>query len=130
MPYWQPPGFFRWKLGTLLLDPTRLSSARLREFENMNNWRGRLREAELRTGAYTSGDTRAILRRVRVPTLIQWSTHSTYLAATEAEVFQAWMPHAPTEVILYPQAGHLMVLDAPDATGRDARAFLDRTVGV
>ena len=111
-----------------MLDRTRITPASIRQFADMNNRRGRVREAELRTGAYTSGDARTTLGRVRVPTLIQWSTHSTYLAATEAEVFQAWMPFAPTEVILYPNVGYLIVLDAPDATGRDARAFLDRTV--
>jgi len=129
LPHFAPRGFMRWKLGTLMLDYSRITPARVREFADFNSRRGRLREAELRTRSYKAGDPQSVLANVRVPVLIQWSTHSAYLKAREADLFQEFLTNAPTEKIIYPGVGHLIVLDAPDATGRDARAFLGRVLG-
>lgn len=128
LPHFAPRGFMRWKLGTLLLDHSRITPERVREFADFNSRRGRIDEAERRTRAYQAGDPQSVLANVRVPVLIQWSTHSAYLKAHEADLFQAFLTNAPTEKIVYPGVGHLIVLDAPEATGRDARAFLDRVL--
>jgi pimeloyl-ACP methyl ester carboxylesterase len=128
LPHYRFEGFMRWKLGTLVLDPARITPDVVEAYTDMNNRRGRLEESQARAKAYSSADTERLLGEVRVPTLIQWGTHSTYLAAREAEQMREWMVNTAAEVVIYRGVGHLIALDAPEATARDARKFLERVM--
>lgn len=124
-PYWRGRAFFRWKLNELLQDKSRITPGRVREYADFNTRRGRIAEAAARAAAYKAGDPFPLLARITVPTLIQWSSHATYLPVADAERFRAALTAAPTQVTIYEGAGHLIIEDASEATGRDARAFVD-----
>jgi len=126
MPYYRLRGFMAWKLAALIKDPARITPEVVDEFTAFNNRKGRLRESQQRASAYRAGDPKAVLAQVRVPTLIQWPTGSTYLSTHEADLFEDWLGSSVKEKIIYPNTGHLLALDAPDATGQDARRFFDR----
>ena len=125
MPYYRLRGFMSWKLSTLIIDPARITPGLIDEFTDFNNRKGRLREAQLRSAAYSIGDPKAVLARIQVPTLIQWPTGSTYLSTHEADLFEEWLGSTVKHKIIYPNTGHLLALDAPTKTGQDARRFFD-----
>ncbi len=124
-PWWRPRAYFRWKLDQMLRDKRRITPARVREYADFNNSRRRIAEAAARARAYRAGDPLPALAAIAAPVLIQWSTHATYLPAVDADRFEAALTGAPTRKILYPDVGHLIIEDAPEATGRDVRAFAD-----
>ena len=130
LPHYRLSGFMRWKLSTLMLHHDRITDALVESYTDMNNRADRLEEADARARVYSSRDTQKLLAQIRMPTLIQWATHSIYLAAREADVFQEWLTATKAEKIIYPGIGHLIALDEPEATARDARAFLDRAAAV
>lgn len=124
-PYWRGRAFFRWKLSQMLRNPARITPALVREYADFNTRRGRIAEAAARAAAYRAGDPFPILAAIQAPTLIQWSTHATYLPVSDAERFSQAITGAPVAVRIYRDVGHLIIQDAPEATGRDARAFVD-----
>ena len=122
---WRPRAYFRWKLDEMLRDKRRITPARVREYAHFNNSRRRIAEAQARVRGYRSGDPLPVLAAITVPVLIQWSTHSPYLPATDADRFEAALTGTHARKIIYPDIGHLIIEDAPQATGRDVRAFVD-----
>jgi pimeloyl-ACP methyl ester carboxylesterase len=124
-PYWRPKAYFRWKLDQLLQDKSRITPQRVREYRDMNNAPGRIAEAAARLKAYRAEDPAPVLAAITAPVLIQWSTHATYLPAVDADRFEAALTQAATRKIIYSGVGHLIIEDAPEATGRDVRLFLD-----
>lgn len=125
LPYYRTRGFIAWKLRTLVHDDGKLTPALIRECADMNNRKGRLREAQARAAAYRVGDPETVLGRVTVPTLVQGSTRSTYLGADDAARFAAWLTRAPVRTRVYPGVGHLIALDGGETVAQDARDFLD-----
>lgn len=125
LPWVRPRGFIAGKLAALVLDPRRLTPALIDEVTAFNNLPGRHAEAAARAAAYRVGDPRAVLTQVKVPTLVQWGTGSTYLSTRQADLFIEWLGSIVKKKIVYSGVGHLIAVDAPEATGRDARDFLD-----
>ena len=68
------------------------------------------------------------LHRITQPTLLLWGGEDKVIAPTYAERFAAAIP-GDTEVSIIPGAGHLAHLDAPEAVGEAALAFLDGSAG-
>jgi pimeloyl-ACP methyl ester carboxylesterase len=128
LPWVRPRGFIADKLAALVLDRQRLTPELIDEVTAFNNLPGRHREAAARAAAYRVGDPQAVLTQVSVPTLVLWGTGSTYLSTREADLFVQWLGAAVKEKIIYPGVGHLIAVDAPEVTGRDARRFLDAHV--
>ena len=122
---WRPRAYFRWKLEEMLRDRRRVTPARVREYTHFNNSRRRIAEAQARVRSYRSGDPLPTLAAITAPVLIQWSTHSAYLPVADAGRFEAALTGAAVRKIIYPDVGHLIIEDAPEATGRDVRAFVD-----
>lgn len=122
---WRPRAYFRWKLDEMLRDKSRITAARVREYAHFNNSRRRIDEAKARVRSYRSGDPLPVLAAITVPVLIQWSTHSAYLPVADADRFEAALAGTSVRKIVYPDVGHLIIEDAPEATGRDVRAFID-----
>lgn len=66
----------------------------------------------------------AVLAPIHVPTLILWGEQDTIIDPASAQKFAAAIPGS--ELILYPQVGHLPQLDAPAKSAGDVAAFLAR----
>ena len=71
---------------------------------------------------------------IRQPTLIQWGEEDLWIPVRFAHRFHADLPSS--ELIIYPEVGHVPMEEIPVRTARDARAFLigseasDRSAGL
>ncbi len=66
------------------------------------------------------------LRQLKVPTLILWGAQDTWVPLSMGERFKQDIPGS--ELIVYPNLGHLPMEEDPVTTARDAMAFLRRRV--
>jgi pimeloyl-ACP methyl ester carboxylesterase len=66
------------------------------------------------------------LRQLKVPTLIMWGAQDTWVPLSMGERFKQDI--ADSELIVYPNLGHLPMEEDPMTTARDAMAFLRRRV--
>lgn len=122
----RPRAFYEWKLGTLLHRPMLPSrrSAIVDEVVAMNERPGRAREARLRLTQHDPAALTKALRQTKVPVLVQWSSDSTYLPPEMAKQVAALVP-GPACVRLYPDTGHLLLIDAAQDCARDLLLFLE-----
>lgn len=87
---------------------------------------GRDAEAVQTVKLYERGDPQRILARVRAPTLVQWGGANAALSTSTSEAFAKALQGAPlVRRIVYDGAGHMIHVERPEGTVRDARAFLD-----
>ena len=63
--------------------------------------------------------------QVRVPILLQWCDSDPVIPADRADEAVAEFANAPVTLIRYPELGHYPMLEAPEETGRDLKAFFD-----
>lgn len=127
-----PPGgaprdaaFFRARLAGLLKSPDALTEAMIAETVALDCLPGRPDEAHRRGRAFSSAGTLAALAEIRVPVLLQWSTESTYLPATMAERIAAALTGTTASIRVHPGVGHLIIIDAPNATAREVCQFAE-----
>jgi len=73
-------------------------------------------------GTLRRTDLRPHLSKVRPPTLGIYGKWDFIVHPNQAKVLQKGVPHAKT--LLYPDAGHLPMMDTPDRLIRDIREFL------
>lgn len=75
----------------------------------------------LQPGKIAASD--AVLRAVTVPTLIEWGAADPLIALPAAHRFHRAI--AGSQLIVYPNVGHLPQIEIPDRSASDARRFLD-----
>lgn len=93
------------------------------------NTEGRLQESILAGRQYERGTPERVLAHVRAPSLVLWGGAGQALSTRTADAFFNALKNAPVkEKILYPEGGHIINLQRPEETARDAKAFLDRNV--
>ena len=68
-------------------------------------------------------DDRKMIRDVKAPTLLQWGSADRVFSTGDAERFHQDIPGS--KLLIYEGVGHLPMEEAPEATARDAQAFLD-----
>lgn len=117
--------FFRQTLGRLLTSPGALTEAMIDEAADLDRLPARPDEANRRGRVFSSAGTLDALGRIAVPVLLQWSTESTYLPAEMAQRFQAALTGTSATIRLHPGVGHLIVIDAPEATALEVRHFAE-----
>lgn len=106
------------------VDKTRITKELREQYIELNILEGQ-RSAELeRVAQYRAENADEALAAVRAPTLVQWGGGNRQLGADQADRFLALLQGAPARKIIYPDVGHLPVLEAPAATVADAIAFL------
>lgn len=66
-----------------------------------------------------------VLAAIRVPTLIQWGADDQLIAVEAAHKFHAAIPGS--QLVIYPEVGHIPQWEIPQRSARDARAFLDES---
>lgn len=94
------------------------------------NTAGRLEEAVAAARAYERGTPERVLAHVRAPSLVLWGGAGQALSAQTADAFVGALKRARVvEKVLYPDGGHIINLQRPEETVRDAKAFLDRQIG-
>ncbi len=90
---------------------------------------GRGEESVAGRTLYERGDPQRVLAHVRAPSLVQWGLANKALSPKTADAFVEALKNAcVAERVMYPEAGHLVIVDKPAQTAADAMAFLDRFV--
>lgn len=86
------------------------------------------RRAEIaRVLQYRPGDIEQQVRSVRVPVLLMWGEANPIAKFAQAAEMQALLENSPgVKLISYPGVGHMATYEAPEATARDALAYLDQ----
>jgi len=62
------------------------------------------------------------MANISVPTLILWGERDNWIPVEHAQLFQGLIPDS--EVITYPDLGHVPMEEAPEVTAKDVQAFL------
>ncbi len=121
----RPRAFYHWKMAELLRRPHREHEMTrlVDEVHVMNEIPGRVEEARRRAAQHDPAIFAPALGAAGVPVLVQWSSHSTYLAPVLAERIAAIVPHLHA-LHHYPKTGHLLIADAPEDCARDLQAML------
>lgn len=74
---------------------------------------------------YRPGDIEEQIGRVRAPVLLMWGRDNPIARFEQAETLRAALRSAPSvRLIDYPGVGHMATYEAPEATARDALAYL------
>ncbi len=96
---------------------------------DFTNTAGRLEESIAAGRQYERGTPERVLAHVRAPSLVLWGGAGQALSTQTADAFLSALKNAKVrEKILYPEGGHIINLQRPEETARDAKAFLDRNV--
>jgi len=90
------------------------------------NTRGRGEEAIAGRTLYERGDPQRVLAHVRAPALVLWGAANRALNIETAQAFADAMKNAcRVDVLLYPEAGHMLMVDTPAKSSADVLSFLD-----
>ena len=86
-------------------------------------------ESFIAVGHYERGNPERVLSRVRAPSFVFWGGDSRALSVETAEWIVATLQNAESvEMTVYEGGGHFLQIERPYETGRDVKAFLDRTI--
>jgi pimeloyl-ACP methyl ester carboxylesterase len=84
------------------------------------------RTAEMsRMRQYISGDVPTLMGQLTAPTLVMWGEANPVVPVEQAYQILDMLTNAETELKIYPGVGHMAVLEAPEETSNDIRAYLD-----
>lgn len=123
--YLFPPSMYRGFLQWMIHDDALVTDSVVDEFHSMFRRAGnRSAEAErLRQFRPTDPDT--VLASIRQPVLIMWGEENPQLPVALAEVFQQKLVNANfVELRTFPNAGHVLPLELPEASARVTADFL------
>ncbi|WAC71959.1 alpha/beta hydrolase [Roseateles sp. SL47] len=111
----------------MLVEPDRLSSSMVARKLAFANIAGRGEESIAGRTLYERGDPMRVLGHVRAPTLVLWGGGNRALTPATADLFVSGLRHAcDAERVVYPDAGHLLIVDQPQRSAADALKFLQR----
>ncbi len=113
-------------LTDLINDPSVVTPALVQRKNDFANVADRDRESFLGVRMYERGDPLRVLSHVRAPALVLWGGNSKGLSRETAQAFVDGLRNSPTvQKIVYEGGGHLLHRERPEATARDAFAFLN-----
>lgn len=91
------------------------------------NTLGRGEEARLSRKLYERGDPQRVLAHVKAPALVLWGGANKALSQQTADAFVSAMKNAcSVERKMFPEGGHMMIIDNAQRTVAAALPFLDR----
>lgn len=113
-------------LTDLINDPSVVTPALVQRKTDFANVVDRDRESFLGVRLYERGDPMRVLSHVRAPSLVLWGGNSKGLSPETAQAFVDGLRNSPSvRKIVYEGGGHLLHRERPEATARDAFAFLN-----
>lgn len=114
----------------VLSDPSRVTPLMVRRKLAFANTVGRGEESAAGRALYERGDPQRVLSHVRAPALVLWGAGNRALDPRTADAFVAALKNAcHAERVVYPDAGHLLIVDEGAKSAIDATAFLQRHLG-
>ncbi len=123
--YLLPKPLFKPFLEFAVVDKSLISDATVDEFHEMYRREGNRKAEFLRMSRWQPYDMPKILQGVTAPVLIQWGLQNQQLAYDDAEDFKQLLVNAAaTQIIIYPDAAHVLPIEKPQASAEDVRQFL------
>ncbi|MFK7958641.1 MAG: alpha/beta fold hydrolase [Lysobacterales bacterium] len=117
-------------LNTVINDPSKVTDEIVQRKTDYANMQGRDCESFIASGFYERGNPQRILGHVRAPALVMWGGNSKALSPETAQAFIDGLKNAAsTKKIIYDGGGHLIHIERPEQTVRDAKTFLDQQLG-
>jgi len=114
-------------LKTVINDPSKVTAEFVRRKTDYANLVGRDYEGFLGIKLYERGNPQRVLGHVRAPALVLWGGDSRGLSPETAQAFVDAMKNAKsTQKIIYAGGGHLLHIERPEQTVKDAKIFLDQ----
>ena len=123
--YHFPYGYFETFHERTWHDPSAAPEQLVRQYYDMARRVGVQEEGALSLQQYRTGDPEAVLAGITQPVLLLWS-QSQILPSDEAQRFMRFLNNAEVEYHGYEKAGHILPIEAGEASAPDVRAFLDR----
>lgn len=113
-------------LNMIINDPSRVTPELVARKADFANVVGRDWESFAASRMYERGNPERVLGHVRAPSLVMWGGSSKALSVSTAQAFADALSNAEVvEKIIYEGGGHLLHIERPEQTARDAKAFLD-----
>lgn len=130
VPNYYPRWFYQASLEQLYGTPSRLKPETVDWYYQTNNVPG----GYARVRAYYQANLKKLWKKgaggdaamVRAPILLQWGDRDIVLSPELADKAVKDFAQSKVQLIHYPDVGHYPMLELPEQTGRDLRAFLDR----
>ncbi len=125
--------YWRTFLRSLFGNPAVATPELVRRYRVLNTLPGQQQRFRRRIALWLKGGGAkadyALAAAIKVPTLIQWGGAGPVLPKEMFCAIADAFKSTPVRVIVYPQLGHMLVLEDPVLTARDALAFIDTGVG-
>ena len=129
VPNYYPRAYYAESLRELYGRPERLKPETIDWYYQTNTMPGGF----ARVRAYYKANKKAVWSKgagkeaamIRVPVLLQWGDRDPVLPMSMATKAVAQFAGAKVKLIHYPDAGHYLMLEIPEESGRDLEAFLD-----
>jgi len=129
VPNYMPEFFYRHSLAELYGRPERLKPETVHWYYMTNNIPGGF----ARVKTYYEANTKAVWKSgagdaaaaVKVPVLLQWGDRDIVIPKDRADDARVMFANAPMKIIHYPDVGHYPMIELPEQTGRDLKAWID-----
>lgn len=127
-PY-QPRAFFEAFLTDIVANDSIVTPGLVDRYHDLNNRKGAKAwvDAYIQTQyrVWDTLDVKAYYAKLTRPTLLQWGRDGVVLPERIGYDVAALLLNAPVTLLQYPNAGHLPMLEQPEATVRDVIEFLE-----
>lgn len=123
-----PRWVFDQAVSSLFVDPSRITPEFRNRFYDMLLREGN-RESAREVLTYMNSrkdEYPEEIATIKIPTLIMWGSEDSWVPTRIATMFKKDIPGA--EVIIYPNVGHLPMMEVPEISARDAHRFLSQSV--
>jgi pimeloyl-ACP methyl ester carboxylesterase len=120
-----PRAMFSGMLNQGFGDKSKLTDEMIDRWHEMQMREGQ-RVAEMaRMRQYVGGDIPKLMTKLTAPTLVMWGEANPVVPIDQAYKIVDMLENATVRLITYAGVGHMAVLEAPEATSADIRAYLD-----
>lgn len=123
---WRPQLYWRLFMENIFGQDERITQEMVRVYADLNNREGSVSNVHrfIIANSRSTFDLAEAASRITSPTLIQWAAKSPVLTSDGLNRVAPLFTGTDPEVIRYPNLGHKLMLEDPETTVRDARAFL------
>ena len=123
---WRPKLYWRLFLENIFGNDDRITPEMVQGYTDLNNRVGNIPRVRqfIIANARSNFDLAEAASQITAPTLLQWAGRSPVLTADGLSNVLPLFTSTDVKVIRYPELGHQLMLEDPETTVSDARAFL------
>ena len=123
---WRPKLYWRMFFENIFGNDDRITPLMVNEYADLNNRLGAIDNVRtfILANARSTFDIEAAAAKITAPVLLQWAGKSPVLTPAGLARVQPMFKNADLATIQYPDLGHKLMLEDPERTVADVRAFL------